>query len=63
MASFWAFHEVAVKMLWGLVVTGRLDWGAGGSAVRLAPLLGCRQEPPVLSRECPYGVAASVPGM
>ena len=44
MASFWAFHEVAVLMLWGLVVTGRLDWG-GGSAIRLVPLLGCRQEP------------------
>ena len=44
------------------MVTGRLDWGRG-SAVRLAPLLGSRQEAPLLSWEGPYGAAAFVPGM
>ena len=62
MASFWAFHEVAVKMLWGLVVTGRLDW-VGGSAIRLAPFAWLQAGTPVLSGECPYGVSASVPSM
>ena len=59
---FGCFMRLLSRCCWGLVVTGRLDWDRG-SAVRLAPLLRSRQEAPLLSWECPYGAAASVPGM